>query len=43
MILRTQQQLGYVVGTGNLPLNRHPGLVFYIQSPLWHLMAYWRR
>lgn len=32
--LRTQQQLGYVVGTGNLPLNRHPGLVFYIQSPV---------
>ena len=32
--LRTQQQLGYVVGTGNLPLNRHPGLVFYVQSPV---------
>ncbi len=32
--LRTRQQLGYVVGTGNLPLNRHPGLIFYIQSPV---------
>ncbi|PJG58998.1 insulinase family protein [Aeromonas cavernicola] len=32
--LRTRQQLGYVVGAGNLPLNRHPGLIFYIQSPI---------
>ncbi|MFM2481018.1 insulinase family protein [Celerinatantimonas sp. YJH-8] len=31
--LRTQQQLGYIVGNGNLPLNRHPGIIFYIQSP----------
>lgn len=31
--LRTQQQLGYIVGNGNLPLNRHPGMLFYIQSP----------
>ncbi len=31
--LRTQQQLGYVVGTGNLPLNRHAGIIFYVQSP----------
>lgn len=31
--LRTQQQLGYVVGTGNMPLNRHAGIMFYIQSP----------
>nr|WP_086939898.1 insulinase family protein [Thaumasiovibrio occultus] len=31
--LRTKQQLGYMVGTSNLPLNRHPGLIFYIQSP----------
>ncbi|CAG9000983.1 MAG: Protease 3 [Candidatus Celerinatantimonas neptuna] len=31
--LRTQQQLGYIVGNGNLPLNRHPGMIFYIQSP----------
>ncbi|MDX1302311.1 insulinase family protein [Photobacterium sp.] len=32
--LRTKQQLGYMVGTANLPLNRHPGLIFYIQSPV---------
>ncbi len=31
--LRTRQQLGYVVGTGLLPLNQHPGLIFYVQSP----------
>lgn len=31
--LRTQQQLGYIVGNGSLPLNRHPGMIFYIQSP----------
>ncbi|QIR15008.1 insulinase family protein [Shewanella aestuarii] len=31
--LRTKQQLGYMVGTGYLPLNRHPGMIFYIQSP----------
>lgn len=31
--LRTEKQLGYMVGTGYLPLNRHPGLIFYIQSP----------
>jgi secreted Zn-dependent insulinase-like peptidase len=31
--LRTKQQLGYVVGSSNLPLNRHAGLIFYIQSP----------
>jgi len=32
--LRTNQQLGYVVGTGNLPLNRHAGLLLYVQSPI---------
>lgn len=32
--LRTKQQLGYMVGTANLPLNRHPGLILYIQSPV---------
>ncbi len=32
--LRTRKQLGYVVGSGNLPLNRHPGIIFYIQSPV---------
>lgn len=31
--IRTKQQLGYMVGTGNMPLNQHPGLVLYIQSP----------
>ncbi|MDD1783226.1 insulinase family protein [Enterovibrio sp. ZSDZ35] len=31
--LRTKQQLGYMVGSGNMPLNRHPGLIFYVQSP----------
>ncbi|WP_375750788.1 insulinase family protein [Vibrio sp. HN007] len=31
--IRTKQQLGYMVGTGNMPLNRHPGLVAYVQSP----------
>lgn len=31
--LRTQQQLGYMVGTGYLPVQRHPGIIFYIQSP----------
>lgn len=31
--LRTKQQLGYMVGTGYLPLNRHPGMIFYVQSP----------
>ncbi|MFQ6370524.1 insulinase family protein [Shewanella sp. YIC-542] len=32
--LRTQKQLGYMVGTGYLPLNRHPGMIFYVQSPV---------
>ncbi|MCL1125669.1 insulinase family protein [Shewanella surugensis] len=31
--LRTQRQLGYMLGTGYLPLNRYPGMIFYIQSP----------
>lgn len=31
--LRTEQQLGYVVGTGFVPHNQHPGIVFYVQSP----------
>ncbi|MCG9696298.1 insulinase family protein [Shewanella sp. Isolate11] len=31
--LRTKRQLGYMVGTGYLPLNRYPGMIFYIQSP----------
>lgn len=32
-ILRTQKQLGYVVGTGYVPHNQHPGIALYIQSP----------
>ncbi len=31
--LRTKQQLGYMVGTNNMALNRRPGLLFYVQSP----------
>lgn len=31
--IRTQQQLGYLVGSGYIPYNQHPGLAFYIQSP----------
>jgi secreted Zn-dependent insulinase-like peptidase len=31
--LRTEQQLGYMVGTGYFPINQHPGMAFYIQSP----------
>ncbi|WP_158968263.1 insulinase family protein [Paraglaciecola sp. L3A3] len=31
--IRTEQQLGYLVGSGYIPYNSHPGLAFYIQSP----------
>jgi len=31
--LRTEQQLGYLVGSGYIPYNQHPGIGFYIQSP----------
>lgn len=31
--LRTEQQLGYIVGTGYVPHNQHPGMAFYVQSP----------
>ncbi|GGD75993.1 insulinase family protein [Lacimicrobium alkaliphilum] len=31
--LRTEKQLGYVVGSGYMPYNQHPGIGFYIQSP----------
>ncbi|WP_102796264.1 insulinase family protein [Bowmanella denitrificans] len=31
--LRTQKQLGYLVGSGYMPYNQHPGMGFYIQSP----------
>ncbi|MGK2914220.1 MAG: insulinase family protein [Porticoccaceae bacterium] len=32
--LRTQRQLGYVVGSNILPINRVPGMIFYVQSPM---------
>lgn len=31
--LRTEQQLGYLVGTGYAPINTLPGIAFYVQSP----------
>ncbi len=31
--LRTEQQLGYLVGCGYAPFNYHPGMTLYIQSP----------
>ncbi|WP_088331963.1 insulinase family protein [Lacimicrobium sp. SS2-24] len=31
--LRTEKQLGYVVGSGYMPYNQHPGMGFYVQSP----------
>lgn len=31
--LRTEKQLGYIVGTGYVTHNQHPGMAFYIQSP----------
>ncbi|MDC8831572.1 insulinase family protein [Alteromonas gilva] len=31
--LRTEKQLGYIVGTGYVTHNQHPGIAFYIQSP----------
>jgi insulysin len=33
--LRNKRNLGYLVGCGYYPINRHPGLAVYIQSP-WH-------
>jgi len=30
--IRTKQQLGYLCGTSYIPINRHPGIMFYIQS-----------
>lgn len=37
--LRTEQQLGYLVGTGYVPVNTLPGIAFYIQSPHHHASA----
>ncbi|MBZ9611689.1 insulinase family protein [Rheinheimera maricola] len=34
--LRTEQQLGYLVGTGYVPINTLPGIAFYVQSPSTH-------
>jgi secreted Zn-dependent insulinase-like peptidase len=36
--MRTEKQYGYVVGVGYVPINRYPGIAFYIQSP--HCDAY---
>ncbi len=30
---RQQAQLGYLVGSGYVPFNQHPGMAFYVQSP----------
>ncbi|MDO6691685.1 insulinase family protein [Aliiglaciecola sp. 3_MG-2023] len=40
--IRNEKQLGYLVGSGYLPLNQHPGMVFYAQSPNYsanHILA----
>jgi secreted Zn-dependent insulinase-like peptidase len=31
--MRTDKQYGYLVGVGYVPINRFPGIAFYIQSP----------
>lgn len=31
--MRTEKQFGYLVGVGYVPINRYPGIAFYIQSP----------
>ena len=31
--IRTEKQYGYLVGVGYVPINRYPGIAFYIQSP----------
>lgn len=31
--MRTEKQYGYLVGVGFIPINRFPGIAFYIQSP----------
>ncbi|GAA6203293.1 insulinase family protein [Thalassotalea sp. SU-HH00458] len=40
--MRTEKQYGYLVGVGFVPINRYPGIAFYIQSPNYeasHLLA----
>lgn len=31
--IRNDKQLGYIVGSGYIPYNQHPGLALYVQSP----------
>lgn len=31
--MRNRKQLGYMVGTGYMPFNEHPGMAVYVQSP----------
>jgi len=31
--MRTKKQYGYLVGVSYIPINRYPGIAFYIQSP----------
>ena len=31
--MRTEKQYGYLVGVGFVPINKYPGIAFYIQSP----------
>ncbi|REL26169.1 peptidase M16 [Thalassotalea euphylliae] len=31
--MRTEKQYGYLVNVGYIPINRYPGIAFYIQSP----------
>jgi secreted Zn-dependent insulinase-like peptidase len=31
--IRTEKQYGYLVGVNFIPINRYPGIAFYIQSP----------
>ena len=31
--MRTEKQYGYLVGVGFTPINKYPGIAFYIQSP----------
>ena len=37
--MRTEKQYGYLVGVGYVPVNRYPGIAFYIQSPHTDAMA----
>ncbi|MGB1262007.1 MAG: insulinase family protein [Cognaticolwellia sp.] len=37
--MRTEKQYGYLVGVGFIPINRYPGIAFYIQSPDSHAVT----